>query len=459
MPANIAKMDFTVDATDEKYKAKVKELVHKAQYAKALQLSREMKKKYKHKAIYYIDEAVLIGDQPSNDPIIGIAKKKKAARLLKPFVRYADKMEGIYRVRFLNEYYWFSEQPQKQYELGVETVNTGVFRGYYSQGVGASFYAHQLMKKGKISQAQKWAKISEKAWLRYFSKVGKTYYNAYCWYALALGLQMKFEQMYKAFSTAEKLANQPSTYPEFYYFKNLIFDSLTKNAVKDLSKTQKFPTYWYIYNEPLRHTLMEQRRLLTKGDSLAFYKASMANTKSFNTDPYAHIFSWALWGDWGQHFSEETERKYKAEAVRNFAKIKKEMAFPNWYVEMVFENEVYYHSARFLDQYNLGKRTNDSRPGLGDFSMGVGSSELANQYRQNGKITAAKKWAKVSIAVWKNFYKDRGGKIEEDYFYIQALYCAGQKALARKLLFKVMANQSDFENAVWARHLKRWAVI
>ncbi|MGZ3799412.1 MAG: hypothetical protein ACXVCA_01995 [Bdellovibrio sp.] len=449
-------MDFEISDLDIVNTEKISLLVRKAQYSEALRFVRELKAKNKNKAIYHIQESALLGDQPTNDPAMIKRQKKTAANSLKRFIKHADEFNENTKNFLLNEYYWFAEKPQEQFLFGQKLVTSGNLNGYYSQGVGSAFYAYLLMKKGKVSEAQKWALISEKAWTQYFKKVGKDYYNAFCWYALALGLNEKFKNMYAAFEKAEVLSQQPASYSEFRHFKQMIFDTLTLNPAKAFQNGLKLPLYWYVYNEDLRKVLLKNHNLLLNGEVEQYYKISQELPKKFPQETYAHIKALALWGDWGQHLSGNEEAKYKAMAVKKYNALKKTHSFENWRIRDIFKNELYYHSNRFLNQYKLGKEINKERPTFGDFSMGVGASELANQFAMKRKHKEAKKWAHISIKHWRNHYSMREGNIEKDYFYIQALYISGKKSLARKLALNVMAESSDFENASWINLFKRW---
>lgn len=120
-----------------------------------------------------------------------------------------EKMRGIpeqNRMRTRNEYYWFSQQYLKQYKLGVEGVEAGSLRSYYSQGVGAANYAYKLGLSGKVKLAVRWAKIAESAWEKYFLNVNKKYFDPWTWYALSLGIQGKIIPMEKSLKKAAALA-------------------------------------------------------------------------------------------------------------------------------------------------------------------------------------------------------------------------------------------------------------
>lgn len=449
-------MDFGTSNLDIQNIKKINLLVRKAKHTEALRSVRKLKAKYKNKAIYCIQEAVLLGDQSTGDPKKIKRQKAVAAKNLKRFVKHADKFNDNMKNFLLNEYYWFAEKPQDQFIFGRELVNSGNFNGYYSQGVGSAYYAHSLMKKGKVSEAKKWALISEKAWGHYFKRVSNEYYNAFCWYALALGLNQKFEKMYEAFERAEFLSGQPASYSEFHFFKQMVFDALTLNPAGAFQKPLKLPMYWYVYNQDLRKVLLQNQKHLSTGDVKKYYETSQDLPKKFPKEAYAHIKALALWGDLGQHLSEHEEVQYKATAVKKYAVLEKTHSFENWYVREIFENESCYHSNRFLDQYKLGKKSKKARPMFGDFSMGVGASELAHKSLVKHKPKDAKKWARISMKHWSKHYSMRKGNIEKDYFYIQALYISGQKSLARRLVLKVLAESNDFENASWANLLKRW---
>jgi hypothetical protein len=218
----------------------------------------------------------------------------------------------------------------------------------------------------------------------------------------------------------------------------------------------KLPVYWYVYNQDFRDILIKNQNSINIGDTKKYYEEAQNLPKIFPKEAYAHIKALALWGDWGHHLSESEEIAYKSFAVEEYKALEKSHKFDNWRVKDIFENELYYHSGRFLDQYNLGKRTKKLRPSLGDFSMGVGASELAHQYQSKGKVQTAKKWARISIQHWQNHYTFRESKLEGDYFYIQALFISGKRTQAKKLALNVIAHSTDFENAAWASLFKRW---
>lgn len=182
--------------------------IYKADYASAVRYLKKQRKVFPNN--FYIETH--LATLPYENAFYLPLKQKekafaKAADNLKPYLK---KLRGIpeqNRVRTRNEYYWFSGQHLKQYKLGVEGVNKGNFRSYYSQGVGAANHAYKLGLSGKQKLTLKWAKIAESAWEKYFLKVNKKYFDPWLWYALSLGLQGKNQSMEKALKIAAKLAS------------------------------------------------------------------------------------------------------------------------------------------------------------------------------------------------------------------------------------------------------------
>lgn len=130
-------------------------------------------------------------------------------------------MRGRIQIWDKNEYYWFSQQHKKQYDLGTGCVRKGNSAGYYSQGVGAANYSYKLFLKNKPKQALKWAIVAEKSWLNYFKYRTKKYYDPWAWYALSLGLQGKNIDMEKALKTSAKLSQRSIQHPFFQKIRRM----------------------------------------------------------------------------------------------------------------------------------------------------------------------------------------------------------------------------------------------
>jgi hypothetical protein len=113
-----------------------------------------------------------------------------------------------------NEYYYHSRQHDKQYHLGVEIVERGERRAYYSQGVGAAWHSYPHAKAGRWHLAKLWAKRAVRAWENLF-KFSDKYYNSYVHYALALGILGRAKEMDAALLRSARLSGKPKSYREF----------------------------------------------------------------------------------------------------------------------------------------------------------------------------------------------------------------------------------------------------
>jgi len=187
-------------------RSRVRKLMLKAKYKETLKFLKIWVKKYPND-LYILTLIALLpyeGAFGATGPVRDRAYKKAAANL-KPLLKklHGQKIED--RIVLRNEYYWFSQQHLKQYKLGVEGVKKGL-KSYYSQGVGAANLAYKVLLNGPSARGLRWAKQAEKAWLNYFKVRGKTHYDPWMWYALAIGLQGRKTEMEKALKISAKLA-------------------------------------------------------------------------------------------------------------------------------------------------------------------------------------------------------------------------------------------------------------
>ncbi len=198
------------------YYKKLRSLANSGQYKKGYELAKRLRKQYPDDATLIYNEAGLYGDdEDGRTPAEIKVRHKKAAVMYKPWLRKLRRLSPAFRSAFLNEYYWFSHQPYKQYRLGVADVKNKKNRGgYYSQGVGAVELSIKYLKAGRKSLSLLWAKRAEKAWLKFF-KLDLKWYNSYCWYAKSLGLQGRLDEMEKALKNAARISGKSLNCEEF----------------------------------------------------------------------------------------------------------------------------------------------------------------------------------------------------------------------------------------------------
>lgn len=219
---------------------KISEMVYRAQYKKAFHLAASLRRDYPKNRFAIFEYAVTLGDcsewasekQAKKNAII-------AASILKSLLKRTSGIDPRWVRVWRNEYYWFSKQPLKQYLLGSNKVKAGDPRGNYSAGVGAASLSCNLVAQGKLVRGAKWARKSVGAWENYF-KVVPNYYNAYVWYARALGLSGDLPGMEKALKKAAKLSGRPLSYQEFVRARKQVMDALAAGS-KSKPKTKTKP--------------------------------------------------------------------------------------------------------------------------------------------------------------------------------------------------------------------------
>lgn len=214
------------------YKTQLRALSNSGKYKKAHVLAKSLVKKYPDILFFLYVEAVMTAEQTAGFSKKQIEKRYRlaSAKLKKLIPKTRSAKNKKMHSSIMNEYYWFSKQPLKQYRLGVAQVKEGDKYAYYSQGVGAAMMALHLSELNKKSSALRWAKKSEQAWLNYF-KIVPDWYNSYLFFAMALGFQNKIAEMDSAFKKASKISKQPLTHPVFKEFRSHI-KAFHKNLLK-----------------------------------------------------------------------------------------------------------------------------------------------------------------------------------------------------------------------------------
>lgn len=210
----------------ENYKNRIRKLANSGQNKKAYNLANELTKKHPERLEFKYYKIVFSAEETRGFTEKEIAiRYKKAALELRPLTQKLRGVEENLARVIKNEYYWFSQQPYKQYKHGVYTVTNGNLRGYYSQGVGACQVSYSYALQGKKALAFRWAKISIHAWEKYF-KVIPDWYNSYLFYGKAFGILGDFKNMQKAYKKASKISKLPLT------------DAIFKEMNDEVSKAQ-----------------------------------------------------------------------------------------------------------------------------------------------------------------------------------------------------------------------------
>lgn len=191
---------------------RIAKLSNSARYDEARKLCAQLTRNYPDNIEFPFLEAVYAAENEAGLTPQQVSKRHACAaakiRALFPRIRSVD---ATVRRKMRNEYYWFSHQPKKQYALGLEKHDGPRARGFYSQGVGAAEVAKAYALAGKRGLCIRWAKLSEKAWKKFF-KDRPDWFNAYFFYAQSLGYQGRFEEMDLALQNAALRADKPKSW-------------------------------------------------------------------------------------------------------------------------------------------------------------------------------------------------------------------------------------------------------
>lgn len=101
--------------------------------------------------------------------------KKQTVALLGELMRTRRGLTPQQSHALENEYYWFSEQPKKQYELGLRGIKGKVPGGDYSCGVGAAMMALKSVRAGDMPARNLWSRRSLSAWKAYHRAFGERF--------------------------------------------------------------------------------------------------------------------------------------------------------------------------------------------------------------------------------------------------------------------------------------------
>lgn len=208
----------------ETYKRVIDE-VYKADYRSGLNISLNELIKYPDNFTIQLCLAAMLGDYSEliEEPLKGRMVKRSKEIFSKLMGEVASQPKNI-AYKFKNEYYFRLGQHQEQYQNGVTMINdywnTPEYSArigasaYYNQGVGAAYFAKQLLLAGNRQQALEYAQKSVVAWGQYFS-LENDYYNPFVHYGLALGILGQKDEMMRALRRGAELIHRDLDYTEF----------------------------------------------------------------------------------------------------------------------------------------------------------------------------------------------------------------------------------------------------
>jgi hypothetical protein len=205
-------MTKITEAEIEKFRVRTRRLSNSGRFKEVYALSKKYMKKHPDVLLFAYTEAVFTAEDTTGmSPKKADAQFRLAAAKLKRLLPRIRSANPRLRRSLRNEYYWFSKQPLKQYKLGIEYGS----EGYYSAGVGAAMLAKKYGLAGRRKLSVRWAKKSEKAWLNFFSKIDRNWFNSYMFYAMSLGFQNRLTEMDRAIARSAKVAGKTQAWRPF----------------------------------------------------------------------------------------------------------------------------------------------------------------------------------------------------------------------------------------------------
>lgn len=146
------------------------------------------------RARYYF--AVALSEITAGLPKTKVAShKKRTVALLGELMKERRRMTPVLADAVANEYFWFSEQPKKQYELGLLGIKKKIPGASYSCGVGAAMMALKAGRSGASALRDLWARRSIAAWGTYHrefdERFGSVLYEALAWGAAGDRVRMQ----------------------------------------------------------------------------------------------------------------------------------------------------------------------------------------------------------------------------------------------------------------------------
>ena len=133
--------------------------------------------------------------------------------LLRRLMKERRRLSPLQALGLANEYYWFSNQPRKQYELGRRFLRRGVARAHYSCGVGAAMLTLEAARKGDAAAVRTWFGRAQRAWrsyhARFAERMGSVLFEAIAWGASG-DLQMMEKRLRRCCALAKVPARNHS---------------------------------------------------------------------------------------------------------------------------------------------------------------------------------------------------------------------------------------------------------
>lgn len=136
--------------------------------------------------------------------------RRRTVAILKRLLKDRSRLPLERALGVENEYYWFSDQPKKQYELGRWMLaKHRMARANYCCGVGAAMMTLRAARNGDAPAIRTWFKRAQAAWKNYHrefeERIGSVIFEAVAW-----GASGDSAMMEKRLNRCRELAKIPA---------------------------------------------------------------------------------------------------------------------------------------------------------------------------------------------------------------------------------------------------------
>lgn len=150
----------------------------------------------------------------------------------------------------------------------------------------------------------------------------------------------------------------------------------------------------------------------------------------------------AIYGDYGQTFSFKKEVEYKKRAVNILLPLSRKLSGVHNELKALVLNELYYHSFKFLKQYQLGIKLEKSVKGSGLFSIGVGGAEYSYVLFKKNQFARSGFYGQISRKAWEKLGKRY---TSENPFYVLSLAMTGDIEKAKKEFLLIRSHCREYK--------------
>ncbi len=157
-----------------------------------------------------------------------------------------------------------------------------------------------------------------------------------------------------------------------------------------------------------------------------------------------------IYGDYGQTFDADKEKEYKKKAIQMLEPFIKK-SYPSLISQdrILAFNQYYYHSGKFLEQYEYGKKIISMGGKGGEVLVAVGASMHALQLDKQNRTLEASNFAQEARKAWEEMYDMKHSLMREaayqNAYYISSLALTHDCGKAQEIYSEKLMPQRRFQ--------------